>query len=127
MTPLPDDALVVRGGTNSADSFARGTGVVLDDQGRLQEVSVNAGTGVSLDELTAPNPKSGYPGIPHTQVGVTTAGAIRAAGGEVTASPTRRNARHATLRGLTPDEAAAVFQPTVLNPNRTRRRKGGLS
>jgi hypothetical protein len=125
MSSLPDDALVVRGGTNTPESFARGTGVALDDQGRLQGVSVNAGSGVSLSELTAPDPRTGYPGIPHTQVGVTTAGAIRAAGGDVTPTPTRRNRRHATMTGLTPDQAASLFQPTVLNLNRARGRKGG--
>lgn len=125
MSPLPDDAIVVRGGVNTPESFVRGSGVALDDQGRLQDVSVNAGAGVSLNELTAADPKTGYPGIPHTQVGVTTVGAIRAAGGDVVPSPTRRNRYHATLTGLTPDQAAAVFRPTVLNPNRAGWRKGG--
>lgn len=125
MASLPDDALVVRGGMNAPESFVRGTGVALDNQGRLQDVSVNAGAGVSLDELTAADPNTGYPGIPHTRVGVTTVGAIRAAGGEVIATPARRNPRHATLTGLAPDQAAALFQPTVLNPNRAGRRKGG--
>lgn len=125
MPSLPDDAVVVRGGLNTPESFERGSGVALDDQGRLHGVSVNAAAGVSWDVLTAADPKTGYRGIPHTQVGVTTVGAIRAAGGEVTPSPTRRNPRHATLSGLTPDQAAALFTPTVLNPNRAGRRKGG--
>jgi hypothetical protein len=124
MAPLPDDALVVRGGTNMPESFVRGTGVALDDQGRLQGVSVNAGAGVSLDDLTAADPATGYPGIPHNRVGVTTAGAVRAAGGDVVPTAARRNGRHATLSGLTPDQAAALFQPTALNPNRASRRKG---
>jgi hypothetical protein len=118
MSTLPDDALVARGGLNLPESFERGSGVALDDQGRLQGVSVNSADGVSLKELTAGNPATGYPGIPHTQVGVTTAGAIRAAGGEVTPSPTKRNPNHATLDGLTAQQASALFRPTVLNPNR---------
>jgi len=124
MSPLPDEAIVVRGGANTPESFARGTGVALDEQGRLQGVSVNATGGVSLDELTAPDPSTGYPGIPHTQVGVATVGAVRAAGGDVIPTPGRRNPRHATLTGLTADQAAALFRPTVLNPNRVARRKG---
>jgi hypothetical protein len=125
MAPLPDEALVVRGGTNTPESFARGTGVALDAQGRLQQVSVNAGAGVSLSQLTAGDARTGYPGIPHTQVGVTTVAAVRAAGGDVTPSPTRRNPLHATLSGLTADQAAVLFRPTALNPNRAARRKGG--
>ena len=35
-----------------------------------------------MEEATAPDPQTGYPGIPHNQVGVTTVGAVRAAGGE---------------------------------------------
>jgi hypothetical protein len=126
MSPLPDDALVVRGGSNTPGSFAGGSGVVLDDLGRLQQVSVNAAAGMSVDQLTAGDPTTGYPGIPHTQVGETTVGTIRAAGGDVVRSPTKRNPNHATLSGLTPDQASALFQPTVLNPNRARRRKGGI-
>jgi hypothetical protein len=41
--------------------------------------------------LTAPNSKTGYPGIPDNQIGVTTVAKIRAAGGDVKASPTKNN------------------------------------
>jgi hypothetical protein len=122
MSTLTDDALVVRGGLNLPDSFVLGSGVSLDDAGKLQDVSVNAANGVSLSELTAPNAATDYPGIPHTQVGVTTVGKIRAAGGQVNPSPTMRNPNHATRSGLTPEQAAGLFRPTVLNPNRARRR-----
>ena len=118
MSALPDDALVVRGGMNLPDSFERGSCVVLDSEGRLQGVSVNSAGGVSLDELTAAQPASGYPGIPHTQIGVSTVGAVRAAGGDVVPSPTKRNPYHATLSGLPPEQASALFRPTLLNPNR---------
>lgn len=124
---LSDDALVVRGGRNLPDSFERGSGVTLDDQGRVQGVSVNSADGVSLVGLTAPDPATGYPGIPHTQIGVSTVGAGRAAGGDVIPSPTRRNPHHATLRGLTPDQASALFRPTVLNPSRAAKPKDGTS
>jgi hypothetical protein len=121
MTPLPDEALVVRGGQNLPANFVQGSGVMVEAGGRIQGVSVNAASGVSVQELTAPNPHTGYPGIPHNQVGTTTVGAIRVAGGDVLPSPTRTNPYHATLSGLTPEQASQLFRPTVKNPNtRTR-------
>lgn len=115
---LPDEALVVRGGRNLPENFAQGSGVVIDGGGLVQDVSVNSAADRSLVELTAPNRATGYPGIPHRQVGVTTVGEIRRAGGEVTSSPTRANPFHATLSGLTPDLASGLFRPTTPNPNR---------
>lgn len=94
MSPLPDDALVVRGGSNTPGSFAGGSGVVLDDQGRLQQVSVNAGAGMSVDQLTAGDPKTGYPGIPHTQVGVTTVRSIRRRRGRPVADEAESESRN---------------------------------
>lgn len=120
MTPLPDDALVVRGGLNLPENFAKGSGVSLGADGKLQGVSVNSAPGKSVQELTAAIPQSGYPGIPNNQVGVTTAGAIRERGGEVVPSPTRTNPHHATLSGLTPEQASDLFRPTVSNPSRRK-------
>jgi hypothetical protein len=120
MPALPDDALVVHGGQNLPESFAQGSGVTVDAGGKVQGVSVNAAPGRTVKELTAPNPATGYPGIPHNQVGVTTAGQIRALGGVVDPSPTKKNANHATLSGLTPQQASSLFRPTVKNPSRTR-------
>jgi hypothetical protein len=125
MTPLPDDALVVRGGQNLPDSFAQGSGVTVDPGGQIQGVSVNAGVGLSVADLTRPDPASGYPGIPHNQVGVTTVGAIRAAGGDVVLSPTRKNPHHALVSGLTPQQASQLFRPTTKNPSRSSSRTGG--
>jgi hypothetical protein len=73
-----------------------------------------------VQELTAPGPKTGYPGIPHNQVGVTTVGKVRALGGDVVPSPRKRNPTHATLSGLTPEQASSLFRPTVKNPNKAR-------
>jgi hypothetical protein len=120
MATLPDDALVVRGGQNLPESFAKGSGVTVDADRKVQGVSVNSAAGLSADDLTAPNKQTGYPGIPHNQIGVTTAGKVRARGGEVMASPTKRNPNHATLSGLTPEEASRLFRPTVDNPNRRK-------
>jgi hypothetical protein len=118
---LPDDGVVVRGGLNLPENFRRGSGVTVAADGSLQGVSVNAAPGLSVPELTAPNPQTGYPGILNNQVGVTTVGAIRAAGGDVEPSPTRTNVNHATLRGLTPEQASNLFRPIVPNPSRRRR------
>ncbi len=117
MTPLPDEALVVRGGQNLPASFIQGSGVMINAGGKLEGVSVNCAPGLSVQELTASNPQTGYPGVPHNQVGVTTVGAVRAAGGEVVPAPTRPNLYHATLSGLTPEQASSLFRPTIKNPN----------
>ena len=117
-TPLPDDALVVRGGQNLPINFARGSGVAVGNDEKLKDVSVNCASEQTLQELTAPNPQTGYPGIPHNRVGMTTVSEIRAMGGEVVAAPTKTNSSHALLSGLTPDQASVLFLPTVKNPNR---------
>jgi hypothetical protein len=90
--------------------------------GLLQGVSVNSAPGLGVEELTAANPTTGYPGIPNNQVSVTTVGAIRAAGGAVVPSPTRTNPHHATLSGLTPEQASDLFRPTAPNPSRTKKK-----
>ncbi len=64
-TPLPDDALVVRGGQNLPIHFAKGSGVAVGEGGKLENVSVNCAPDLSIEELTAANPQTGYPGIPH--------------------------------------------------------------
>jgi hypothetical protein len=120
MPPLPGDSLVVRGGENLPESFAQGSGVTVDAGGKVQGVSVNAAPGRTVKELTAPNPQTGHPGIPHNQVGVTTVDKIRALGGGVDPSPTKMNPNHATLSGLTPQQASSLFRPTVKNPSRIK-------
>jgi hypothetical protein len=124
MDRLPDDALVVRGGQNLPENFARGSGVAMDTDGKLAGISVDSAAGKGLPDLTAPDLATGYPGIPHRRVGVTTVGAIRAAGGEVSPSPRRANPYHATLGGLTPGQAAELFRPTVPNPARDAKGEG---
>lgn len=118
MNSLPDDAIVVRGGQNLPDSFAQGSGVTVDSDGNLQGVSVNAAD-LPMEVLTAPDANTGYRGIPHNRVGVTTVGKIRALGGDVVPAPTRRNPNHAILSGLTPQRASSLFRPTVKNPKRS--------
>ena len=59
MTLLPDAAFVVRGGQNLPANFAQGSGVTVDAGGTIEGVSVNAAPGVSVQELTVPNPQRG--------------------------------------------------------------------
>lgn len=115
---IPDDALVIRGGLNLPENFSMGSGVQVGPDGKVDGVSVNASSGMSVADLTAANPQTGYPGILNNQIGVTTAGAVREAGGDVLPSPKRTNPLHATLSGLTPGQASELFTPTLPNPNR---------
>jgi hypothetical protein len=48
---------------------------------------------------------------------VTTVGKVRAAGGDMTRTPTKKNPNHATRGGLTPEQASSLFRPTIKNPN----------
>jgi len=107
---LPDDALVCRGGTCSAERFRQGSGVTLDAAGRLVGVSVNCAAATAIDVLSAP--------IPNRQIGVATVGTIRRAGGGVTPAPPRNNRFHCVMSGITPQQAARLFAPVVDNPNR---------
>jgi hypothetical protein len=83
---------------------------------------VNCAPGLSVQELTASNPQTGYPGIRNNQVGVAHLGAVRASGGDVVPAPTRTNPNHAVLNGLTPKQASDLFRPTVPNPSRSANR-----
>ena len=118
MEPLPDVALVVRGGQNLPENFVKGSGVSIGTDGLLQRVSVNSAPGLTVEQLTVANPQTGYPGILNNQIGVTTVGKVRSYGGDVVPSPTRTNPRHASLSGLTPARASELFLPTVPNPSR---------
>ncbi len=102
--PLPNDALVVRGGTNTPDLIRRATkthpsGVV--------GVSVHSSSGADIGELST--------GIPHRQIGITTVGRVRAAGGDVTRT-SGQSPHHATLTGLTPEQTSGLLTPTVPKP-----------
>ena len=123
MESLPDDALVVRGGQNLPEYFVKGSGVTVGSGGLLQDVSVNSAPGLTVEALTAAIPQTGYPGILNNQVGVATVGAVRSIGGDVVPSPTRTNPCHAILSGLTPEQASALFRPTILNPSRRKTRQ----
>jgi hypothetical protein len=107
-TLLSDGTLVCRGGSCTAERFANGSGVVSDSAGNISGVSVNAGEG-SLQELTAT--------LRYKQVGVSTVGEIRAAGGMLTPKPSTFNSFHHELSGLSAETLEQLFTPTVRNPN----------
>ncbi len=103
---IPDDALVVRGGKNRPEDIRRGSGT---HPSGITGISVESGEGVSISELART--------IPHGQVGVTTVGEIRKAGGDVVRT-SGRSPFHATLTGLTPEQVSELFVPTIPNPAR---------
>jgi hypothetical protein len=103
---IPDEALVVRGGSNRPADIVRGTGT---HPSGVTGVSVECAVGVSVAELAA--------AIPHGQIGVTTVRAIRHIGGDVVRTTGRSN-YHATVTGLTPEQISGLLTPTVPNPTR---------
>jgi len=107
---LADDALVVRGGSsagaNSAGGIAKGTGT---HPSGVTGFSAESANGASLCALCK--------NVTNNQVGVSTTGQIRAAGGDVV-STGGRSPNHATVTGLSPEKAAATFnvQPNPVPP-----------
>ncbi len=102
---------VVRGGMCTADRFATGSGVTLDQNGLLNGVSVQSFPNTSVQEL------SQRQWVPNGQIGVTTVGYIQDAGGDVIPDPTRNNPYHPEMIGITPEAAQRLFTPTIPNPN----------
>lgn len=107
---LADDALVVRGGSaagaNSAEGLAKGTAT---HPSGSTGFSVESGNGMTVCELCANMP------VRYNQVGVTTVGQIRRAGGDVV--PTGgQSPTHATVTGLSPEAASNLLTPTRPNP-----------
>ncbi len=101
---IPDVALVVRGGRNLPDDLRRGTGT---HPSGVTGVSVECSEEAPLDELAT--------AVPHSQIGRTTVGAVRAAGGDVMRTP-GRSPYHATLVGLGLEEASRLLTPTIADP-----------
>jgi len=105
---ITDEALVVRGGKNLPENLLKGSGVTSDEKGLLKGVSVQSANNADLKTLSK--------NIPHNQVGVTTAGDVRAAGGDVIHTPTPNNPYHATLSGVDANTASKLLTPTIPNP-----------
>jgi hypothetical protein len=103
---IPDEALVVRGGKNRPEDILRGIGT---HPSGVTGISVESGVELLVEELALM--------IPHSQVGVTTVGAIRQAGGDVIRT-SGRSPNHATLTGLSPEKISDLLTPTRPNPSR---------
>jgi cobyrinic acid a,c-diamide synthase len=102
-----DAALVVRGGSNTAEAIAKGAESI-DEAGNVHGVSVNSAEGASAEDLAQ--------GIPHTRIGVTTVGAIRAAGGQVVKDATAVNPNHCLVSCISAAKLSDLLTPTVPNP-----------
>jgi hypothetical protein len=102
----------VRGGLNSVELLEAGAGVTVDADGMLHGLSVNSAAGESWAELSQ--------GLPNRQIGVSTVGEVRAAGGDVAPAPSRFNPDHCLLNGITAAAAHRLLTPTVPNPSRVR-------
>jgi len=106
MDRLPDDAFMVRGGLCRPEDIRQRIGT---HPSGVTGISVQSSAGATIDLLAAP--------IPHGQIGVTTVGKVRAAGGDVV--PTSgQSPTHATLTGLTPEQASELLRPIIPNPAR---------
>lgn len=101
---LPDNAHVVRGGTNTPELLASGIG---DHPSGVRGVSVQSAAGKSIEDLPE--------GLRYGKIGSTTVGEVRKIGGDVI--PTSgTNPDHATLTGLSPEVMSGVLQPLRPNP-----------
>lgn len=103
MERIPDEALVVWGGRNRMADLRRGTGT---HPSGVTGVSVESAVGLSAAELAI--------AIPHGEVGVTIVSEVRKAGGDVIRT-SGRSPYHATLTGLTPEQASRLLTPTIPN------------
>jgi hypothetical protein len=101
---IPNEAFVVRGGRNRPEDIQRATGT---HPSGITGISVECAVGLSVAELAL--------AIPHGQVGVTTVGEVRVQGGDVIRT-SGRSLNHATLTGLTPEQASFLLTPTIPNP-----------
>lgn len=97
-----------RGGQCKADNFSGGSGVSADADGILTGVSTQSRVGESVETLSQP--------FRNGQVGVTTVGDIKRAGGSIVLDGTPRNPNHATVNGLSSSQLENLFNPTITNP-----------
>jgi len=105
---LPNKAPVVRGGANTPESIAQGTGT---HPSGIKGFSAESALGASIQDLAKNLPGN------YGKVGVTTVGDVRRRGGDVT--PTKgRSPTHATVSGLSPEAASKLLNPVVPNPGK---------
>jgi hypothetical protein len=110
-TGLADSALVVRGGVPTATQLTKGAESIAAE-GTLSGVSVQSANGASVEQLSQ--------GIPNNQIGVTTVGDVRAAGGNVVSTPTPNNPCHCDMNGVTAEQGSKLFQ---VQPNPSKVKK----
>jgi hypothetical protein len=100
----------VRGGLNTPEAIIKGAeGGTVDATGNVNKVSVNSAAGKSIREL------SGV-GIPHNKIGVTTVGAVRAAGGQVLRDATAVNPYHCVVNCIKPTSLSGLLTPVIPKP-----------
>lgn len=102
--PLPNEATVVRGGTNTPELIKKGTGTHPEGP-----------TGISVECATCPVEELAQPLSRYGQIGVTTVGEVRNAGGDVVRT-SGQSPNHATMTGLSPEKASELLSPPVPNP-----------
>jgi hypothetical protein len=111
---LPNEALVVRGGSanpcgaNSVEGIAAGTDT---HPSGVTGFPVESAPGKSINQLVQESPTTSKYG----QIGCCTVGQIREAGGDVV--PTEgQSPNHATVTGVTPQQANQLLTPIIPNP-----------
>jgi hypothetical protein len=105
---IPDEALVVRGGLNTADRITNGSGVWTDEAGNIHDVSVNSAPGRTVDELGAsPTGRSGLQRSDRS--------ALPAATSFATLSRTALTT--ASVSGLSAEALSGLLAPTIRNPS----------
>jgi len=105
---LSNSDVVCRGGVCKAENFNNGSGVSRASDGTLNGVSTQCKPGATVEELAR--------SINYNQIGVTTVGEIRAAGGRITLDGNARNPSHATVDGINGSNLERLFTPTITNP-----------
>jgi RHS repeat-associated protein len=117
---LADSDLVCRGGTCTKIQFETGSGVTKGEGGVLSGISTQAKPNASLETLATP--------YKNRQVGVATVADIEAAGGKIILDGKLNSANgthvanHATVDGLTAEQAEKIFNPTKENPVQKEKR-----
>jgi RHS repeat-associated protein len=111
---LADSALVVRGGVPTATQLTKGAESIATD-GTLSGVSVQSANGATVEQLSQ--------GIPNNQIGVTTVGDVRAAGGDVVSTPIPDNPCHCDMSGVTAEQGSKLFK-TQPNPSKVKASQG---
>jgi hypothetical protein len=119
---LPESANVVRGGSDTTTGSKPGANSVAGLTTGTKPVppgTVGAGlTGFSAQSAPGASVADLAKSLPQTQkqIGATTVGQVKGAGGDVVPTPRDYNPQHVTVTGLTPGTANKLLTPTVPKP-----------